>query len=143
MLCHQMWGTAHSKTQCNLPEDFHLQQYIIISTINIIILELGRIRQLRQIPWFPRRFGLFISILVILKPCFSMVRIVYLCDLFKTPQCCWCWLPCSRVGVKPQMKTGNISKYVTVYTALSLLHWQAYQLSHIIWYFIITSVKTV
>jgi hypothetical protein len=60
----------------------------------------------------------------------------------KKPQHCCCWLPRSREGVKLQTKTGNISKYITVYNALSVLHWQANQLSQIIWYIMITSVKT-
>jgi hypothetical protein len=65
MLRHWMWGTAHPKTQCNFLEDLHLQKYIIIITIIIIILELGRVRQLRHIPCFPRCFGLFSFILII------------------------------------------------------------------------------
>lgn len=48
------------------------------------------------------------------ESCCSVVRILYLGDLLKKPQCCWCWLPCTRVGVKPQMEDGNISKYITI-----------------------------
>jgi hypothetical protein len=41
MLCRWMWGATHPKTQCNFLEDLHLQQFINIITINIIVLEFG------------------------------------------------------------------------------------------------------